>query len=134
MTFKLFANTVRNNFVPVDFCSHYWQLPSQRLKGGVGHRLIVFRDCRLIIVLRLLDKPYQVLRRLLLAGDWQAFLHLLATDQLYIPILVVVHLYFETTFQFGVSRARGKTYGPYRTPATVPKVFRLKLMIFYARC
>lgn len=133
MTFKLFANTVRHNFVPVNFCSHYWQLPSQRLKGGVGHRLIVLRDCRLIIVLRLLDKPYQILRRLFLVRDWQALLHFFATDQLYIPVLVVMYLYFEATSQLGVSRIWGKTYGPYRTPAAVPKVFRLKLMILYAR-
>lgn len=113
MTFKLFANTVRHNFVPVDFCSHYWQLPSQCLKGGVGHGLIVLGNCRLIIVFGFLDKPYQILRRLLLVGDRQALLHVFATDQLYIPVLIIMYLYFEATSQFGVTRIWGETDGPH---------------------
>lgn len=132
MTFKLFANTVRHNFVPVDFRSHYRQLSSQRLKGGIGHRLIVFRNCRLIIIFGFFDKSYQIFRCLFLIGDGQALLYFFATNQLYISIFVIMDLYFEATSQFGVSRIWSKTYGPYRTPATVPKIFRLKLMIFYA--
>lgn len=66
LTLELLANTVRYNFVPVDFCSHDWQLPAQRLESRVGHCLIILGYCGLIIVLRFLDNTYQLLSRLLL--------------------------------------------------------------------
>lgn len=43
----LLANFVTQYLVPVDLCACDGKLPTQSLKGGVGHGLIVLTDCSL---------------------------------------------------------------------------------------
>ena len=130
---QLLTDTVRYNLAPVDFRSRYGQLPPERLERRIGHRLIVFRYCRLVVVLALLDQSYDLLRRVGLVRDRHRLAAVLRRHELHVAVLVVVHLQLERTLQLGrAAPGRGERDRPHGAPPAVPEVFRLKLVVLDA--
>jgi len=125
--FELLANAVAGDLVPVYLCSSDRELTSQRLEGCVRHRLVVFANGSLVLCLWFLHELHQFFGRLSIIAKSDAFLHLLGWHKLYVAVLVVVHLDFQDSNNLRLLAGYGDS--PLTSPAAVPVVLRLELMV-----
>lgn len=132
MRFQFLPDAVRDNLVPVNLGTGHWQLSPQGLERGIGHRLVVLRNGRLVVVFGLLHQLDQLLGGLQLRAHGQRLLDLLRADQLHVAVLVVVHLHLEDALHLG-GGAAPHGHRPLRAPAAVPVVLRLELVVLDAR-
>lgn len=86
------------------------------------------------------EKEHGKLKEMIFLYDWSTyrqndtFGHLFRADQLYVTIFVVMNLNFDRSIEIKLFARRDwiESNRPDRSPTSVPKVFRLKLMIFNA--
>lgn len=133
LRFQFLTDTIRHYLTPVDFRPGHGELPPERLECRIGHRLVVLRYCRLVVVFALLDHPYDLLGSGGFIRDDHRFAELLRRHQLHVTILVVVHLQLQHALEFGrAGTGRREADVPHRAPPAVPEVLRLELVVLDA--